>query len=193
MENKFSFKWIALLASAAGTPWMVNQATQGRNQTDITAVAEDNANALWNSAKGSFAQFDSFLHPGQTSSSKQANTVPGGWSFPSDPKSLNQAGASGGAMPQISPSAFGTGSLGMGATAQTAISDSAGGSPAIQVQRGWFQMLTPDRWSISESFFDLTRHQIGSCNVILGSPRFRVLESWMGIELPWSRERASKI
>lgn len=136
MENKFSFKWIALLASAAGTPWMVNQATQGRNQNDVSAVAEDNANALWNSAKGSFAQFESYLHPGQAPASKPANSASSGWSFPSDPKSLNQAGASGGALPQISPVALGNGPLGNGGSAQTAMPDSAGGLASNRVPAG---------------------------------------------------------
>jgi len=117
MENKFSFKWVALLASAAGTPWMVHQTTQGRSSQDTTAMSGDNANELWNTAKGSLAQFESYLQSGNSSGNNAAQTGAGGWSFPSDPRSLNgavgqsyvgqSAVGQGNVQPQISPAAWG--------------------------------------------------------------------------------------
>lgn len=86
MENKFSFKWVALLASAAGTPWMVHQSTQGRSgEAEVTANTTENAQALWDSAKGSLASFESYFQNNNSPSGSQAAT---GWSMPSDPKSL---------------------------------------------------------------------------------------------------------
>ena len=126
MENKFSFKWVALLASAAGTPWMVHQTTQGRSSQETTAMSGDSANELWNSAKGSLAQFESYMQsgssPGNSPGSSAAQAGAGGWSFPSDPRSLNgTVGQStfgqGNVQPQISPAAWGNagGSVGNGA------------------------------------------------------------------------------
>ncbi|MBL8870127.1 MAG: hypothetical protein JNK90_10070 [Planctomycetaceae bacterium] len=109
MENKFSFKWIALLASAAGTPWMVHQSTQGRSEQDISSMSSDSANDLWNTAKGSLAQFESYLQSGNGNSSNTANASGDGWSFPSDPRSLNSSNGQWGGQPQVSQAAWGTG------------------------------------------------------------------------------------
>lgn len=122
MENKFSFKWIALLASAAGTPWMVHQSTQGSNGKDTTAVAGENANDLWNTAKGSLAQFESNMQSGD-SAKPATNSSGAGWSFPSDPRSLN--GANGAGQPQISQAAWGTG----GGGAMQPVSTQYGATP----------------------------------------------------------------
>lgn len=109
MENKFSFKWIALLASAAGTPWMVHQSTQGRNEKDITAMSSDDANDLWNTAKGSLAQFEAYMQSGSANNSNATNAANEGWSFPSDPRSLNSSNGQWGGQPQVSQATWGTG------------------------------------------------------------------------------------
>jgi len=86
MDNKFSFKWVALLASAAGTPWMVHQSTQGRSgEAEVTANTTENAQALWDSAKGSLASVESYF---KNNNSQTGNQTAAGWSMPSDPKSL---------------------------------------------------------------------------------------------------------
>lgn len=96
-EGKFSFKWVALLASAAGTPWMVHQTTQVRDQAiEATHRATDSADALWNDAKGSMSALWNNSTSNQGLSSRDAKSGGNdGWSFPSDPKSLNSNGFAG--------------------------------------------------------------------------------------------------
>ena len=139
MENKFSFKWVALLASAAGTPWMVHQSTQGRNEQDITAVSGENASELWDTAKGSLAQFESYLQSGSSPGTDKKNTAANGWSFPSDPRSLNNSGGQNG-QPQISPATWGSGS---NASVQTASSPYAGVPNANGAGGGSLQGIPP--------------------------------------------------
>lgn len=122
MENKFSFKWVALLASAAGTPWMVHQSTQGRSEQDITAISGENANELWNKAKGSIAQLESYWQTGNSQKSPNSGAPSQGWSLPSDPQSLHAVSSSPMGQPQLLPATWG----GSNASVQVASSQFGG-------------------------------------------------------------------
>lgn len=171
MENKFSFKWVALLASAAGTPWMVHQSTQGRNEQDITAVSGENANELWDTAKGSLAQFESYLQSGNSSGAASQNTAANGWSFPSDPRSLNNSSGQANGQPQISSATWGTGG---NASVQTA-SSQYGGVPSGSGAGGSMLQAMPPAAAVD--FRDFFRFDATPDWVVQRYPRVSTISS----------------
>jgi hypothetical protein len=94
-ENKLPVKWLALLASAAGTPWMVHETTQIRDRAvEVSSSANDSAQALLDSAKGTLKDWESmFASSGENARATSQNAD--SWSLPSDPNSLSQPGYAG--------------------------------------------------------------------------------------------------